>query len=34
MLPSGPLRESLSTLKNYNLIIINGQKIKNLKSKF
>ena len=28
MLPSGPLRESLSTLKNYNLIIINGQKNK------
>ena len=34
ILPSGPLRESLSSLKNAEIIIINGEKVKILKKKF
>ena len=33
ILPSGPLRESLSSLKNAEIIIINGEKVKNFEEK-
>ena len=33
VLPSGPLRENLSSLKNANIIIINGSKNKSFEKK-
>ena len=32
--PSGPLRESLNSIKRAQIIVINGEKMKNLKKKF
>ena len=34
VLPSGPLRENLSSLKNADIVIINGEKNKKFEKKF
>ena len=34
LLPSGPLRESLNSLKNVDIVLINGKKNLNLKKNF